>query len=70
MVDRVSLVYTHFNSLSARQRWYTYIAFDSTGYVQKKRKQSNYDYLYEPSPDEVFDVLLPAYINNIRILLY
>lgn len=65
LVDRVSLVYTHFNSpISQTALVIPLLPLTALDKPEKEEKK-NYDYLYEPSPDAVFDVLLPAYINNI-----
>ncbi len=79
IIDRVTLIYTHFNSAISQEvktidllpllppmgkdginsnnvKW---------GETQEGNKKKQVDYLYEPSPDEVFDILLPQYINNI-----
>lgn len=65
IVDRISLVYTHFNSaISQTARMIPLLpltALEGSGLEENKKL----DYLYEPSADQVFDVLLPAYINNI-----
>ncbi|NLJ83483.1 MAG: ATP synthase F1 subunit gamma [Halanaerobiaceae bacterium] len=65
MVDRVSLIYTHFNSpISQTAKVIPLLPLTVLDKPEEEEKK-NYDYLYEPSPDAVFDVLLPSYINNI-----
>jgi F-type H+-transporting ATPase subunit gamma len=67
IVDRVSLVYTKFNSaISQEVRTIpllplTQLAEENDG----RNGEQQVDYIYEPSPDEVFDILLSNYINNI-----
>ncbi len=63
-VDKVSLFYTHFNSaLSQNPQIMSLLPVDSPG--EKIEYEHNVDYIYEPSPEEVLDILLPQYINNI-----
>ncbi len=64
IVDRVSLLYTHFNSaLSHKPMIYSLLPVDSP--EESEKYESKIDYIYEPSPEEVLDILLPQYINNI-----
>lgn len=67
IVDRVSLVYTHFNSvISQVAKVIPLLPLSKLKDFQdlfEKKKHSAY--IYEPSPDEVFDILLPKYISNI-----
>lgn len=67
IVDRISLVYTHFNS-AISQVVKAIPLLPLTGLMELDEADhagQQPDYIYEPSPDEVFDVLLPKYINNI-----
>jgi len=73
IIDKVSLVYTHFNSAISHE--VKSIPLLPLTKIEKAQKRENtddgevikqkVDYIYEPSPDEVFDILLPKYINNI-----
>jgi len=79
MVDRVSLIYTHFHSaisqevnelkllpLEPPEEDNSYGSNTAEWRQREKSKQKKQvDYLYEPSPDEVFDAILPQYITNI-----
>ena len=67
IVDRVSLVYTHFYSVISQVAKVIPLLplsklKDFKDLPEKKRHSA---YIYEPSPDEVFDILLPKYISNI-----
>lgn len=74
IVDKVSLVYTHFNS-AISQVVQAIPLLPLTKIKRPENRDTNgnkgeedhhqVDYIYEPSPDQVFDILLPKYINNI-----
>ena len=84
IVDKVSLVYTHFNSAITYQAQAINL-LPLTPPEEKKAQgeeteqdkvnpdmgdkektdKEQVDYLYEPSAEEVFDILLPKYINNV-----
>ncbi|MFW6034631.1 MAG: ATP synthase F1 subunit gamma [Halothermotrichaceae bacterium] len=63
IVDNVTLIYTHFNSaISQVVREIKLLPIEPP---EETEEQQNTEYLYEPSADQVFDILLPKYINNI-----
>ncbi|MFP4016531.1 MAG: ATP synthase F1 subunit gamma, partial [Halanaerobiales bacterium] len=67
IVDEVSLVYTHFNS-AISQLVKVISLLPLTKIKEPETNNDNghqVDYIYEPSADQVFDILLPKYINNI-----
>ena len=62
MIDKVSLIYTHFNSAISQ----TIKSISLLPVTSPKREQKNQvEYIYEPSPGEILDVLLPKYVNNV-----
>lgn len=64
MVDRVSLVYTHFvSALTQEVKAIRLLPLSSP--EKQEKDEIQVEYLYEPSPDEVLDVLLPKYLNNV-----
>lgn len=65
IVDRVSIVYTHFNSVISQTAKLLPLLPLAALEKPEEKEDKMIDYLYEPSPDAVFDILLPAYINNI-----
>jgi len=79
IIDRVTLVYTHFHSAISQEVKTIELlpllppagddnqgpGMNEWGTGRKGNSKNQVDYLYEPSPDEVFDILLPQYINNI-----
>lgn len=64
IVDKVSLVYTHFNSAISQVAEEIKLLPLTPPQGEEKAKE-RVEYLYEPSAEEVFDILLPKYINNI-----
>lgn len=72
VVDKVSLVYTHFNS-AINQTTKLMSLLPVTAPIEKSNetddekdnKKKSVDYIYEPSPTEILDILLPRYVNNI-----
>lgn len=64
-MDRVSIVYTHFNSVISQTAKLLPLLPLAALEKPEEKEDKMIDYLYEPSPDAVFDILLPAYINNI-----
>ena len=65
IVDRVSIVYTHIKSVSSQTAKLLPLLPLAALEKPEEKEDKMIDYLYEPSPDAVFDILLPAYINNI-----
>ena len=72
IVDKVSLVYTHFNSaISQVVQSIPLLPLTKIKRPENRTISGNndnnhqVDYIYEPTPDQVFDILLPKYINNI-----
>lgn len=63
IVDRVSIIYTHFNSAISQTCKVMPLLPISSPEEDTEKKQV--DYIYEPSPEEVLDILLPKYVNNI-----
>jgi len=64
IVDKVSLLYTHFDSaLSQKPNVMSLLPVNSPEETEEYKHKI--DYIYEPSPVEVLDNLLPQYINNI-----
>lgn len=67
VIDRASIIYTHFNSaISQTCRVLSLLpvtAPDGKEENQEKEKK-NVDYIYEPSAGEVLDILLPKYVDN------
>lgn len=63
IIGRVTLVYTHFYSaISQEARAIELLPVEP---VNGNKDRIQTDYLYEPSVEAVFDILLPRYINNI-----
>lgn len=61
IIDRVSVIYTHFNSaISQSCRVIPLLPVVSP----EPGEESTVDYIYEPSPDLVLELLLPHYVNN------
>ncbi|ACL70530.1 ATP synthase F1 subunit gamma [Halothermothrix orenii] len=66
VVDRVVLVYTYFNSaISQEVRDLTLLPLTPPDDKNQEEGKINTEYLYEPSPEAVMDILLPSYIKNI-----
>ena len=65
IVYRVYIVYTHFNSVISQTAKLLPLLPLAALEKPEEKEDKMIDYLYEPSPDAVFDILLPAYINNI-----
>ncbi|MFW6007343.1 MAG: ATP synthase F1 subunit gamma [Halanaerobiales bacterium] len=60
--DSISLIYTHFNSaLNQEIKVMPLLPIASPERSEKKQV----DYIYEPEPKKILDVLLPQYVNNI-----
>ncbi|MEJ6951272.1 ATP synthase F1 subunit gamma [Natronospora cellulosivora (SeqCode)] len=64
IIDKVSMVYTHFNSAISQVAEVVNL-LPLTPPEEKENHKEQVDYLYEPSAEEVFDILLPKYVNNI-----
>jgi len=64
IVDRINLIYTYFNSaISQETRMITLLPVSlPEGYDEEKEQV---DYIYEPSPADILDRVLPRYINNL-----
>lgn len=67
IVDKISLVYTHFNSvISQTAKSISLLPLTKVkDLTEISEKSGQANYIYEPSPDEVFDILLPKYISYI-----
>lgn len=64
MIDKVSLIYTKFETaLSQKVELIPLLPVESP--EKKEKDKVEVEYLYEPSADEVLDVILPQYVNNI-----
>ena len=62
IVDRVKLIYTHFDSaLQQTTRLISLLPVSSPGTEPEKLV----DYIYEPAPGPILDIILPRYINNV-----
>ena len=63
VVDKVRLIYTHFDSpLSQTVVNMSLLPVEKP---EEEEGEARVDYLYEPEPHQVLDVLLPQYINNL-----
>lgn len=70
-IKRIEFIYTGFES-SSRQEITRKQLFPISGkWEELKEEGSDIEYIFEPSPEEIFNSLLPKYINSIvyRILL-
>ncbi|MFP4661375.1 MAG: ATP synthase F1 subunit gamma [Halanaerobiales bacterium] len=76
IIDYVSLIYTHFNSaisqivkaipiLPVQQIKELGTSDRHPEDSEELEEPKQVSYIYEPSPDEVLDILLPKYINNV-----
>ncbi|MFW6265933.1 MAG: ATP synthase F1 subunit gamma [Halanaerobiales bacterium] len=64
VVDSVNLVYTHFESaLSQEVQIIPLLPVEAP--EKREEDKTQVEYLYEPSPDEVLDIMLPQYVNNV-----
>ena len=64
IVDKVSLIYTHFiSALTQEVKLIPLLPVDSP--EERERDEVQVEYIYEPSADEVLDVILPQYVNNV-----
>ncbi len=64
LVDRVSVIYTHFNSaISHTCKVIPILPVRAPEEEEDNKKPV--DYIYEPSPEAVLDILLPKYVDNI-----
>ena len=64
MVDKVSLIYTHFiTALSQEVKTIPFLPVESP--EERERDEVQVEYIYEPSADEVLDVILPQYVYNV-----
>ncbi|MBL8013119.1 MAG: ATP synthase F1 subunit gamma [Candidatus Omnitrophica bacterium] len=62
--DEIYLAYNHFNSaMSQVPVIEKLIPFDSTVIKQEKAATQNVDYIFEPEPAELFQFLVPKYLN-------
>ncbi|MFW5980409.1 MAG: ATP synthase F1 subunit gamma [Halanaerobiaceae bacterium] len=60
--DKISLIYTHFNSaLNQEVQIMPLLPVSSP----EKGDNNRVDYIYEPQPGKILDVLLPQYVNNV-----
>ena len=78
IVDKVSVVYTHFNSALDQDLMLEQLIPVSPDIneeeaeepepepesEEEKEPEKKIDYIYEPSPEQILDVLLPKYVNN------
>jgi F-type H+-transporting ATPase subunit gamma len=63
MIDKVSLIYNHFNSaISQTSRLIDLLPLDTS---LGNEVSNQVEYIYEPSPDIVLDILLVNYLTNI-----
>ena len=62
--DRVSVIYTHFNSALNQNVQVMSLLPVSPPRRQEEEGKSQVDYIYEPEPIEILDVLLPQYVTN------
>ncbi len=69
IVDRVNVIYTHFNStINQTAKLISLLPVTSpTEETESKgdSERKSVDYIYEPSPVEILDILFPRYVNNI-----
>jgi len=64
MFDKISLIYTHFETaLSQEVKMIPLLPVNAP--EKRERDEVQVEYLYEPSADEVLDVILPQYVNNV-----
>ena len=63
IVNRVFLVYTHFNSAISQDT--KKIPLLPLEMPEDYESREQVDFIYEPSAGEVLDIILPRYINNI-----
>jgi len=76
IIDKVSVIYTHFISVIDQSVETAQLIPVSKPEVAQKeveeketeekeeKQKTKIDYIYEPSPGEILDVLLPQYVNN------
>jgi F-type H+-transporting ATPase subunit gamma len=62
-VDRVMLVFNEFKSVMSQRVVIDQLLPIARADVEGSREQSGVDYLYEPSAQEIFNLLLPRYIE-------
>ncbi|MFW6256569.1 MAG: ATP synthase F1 subunit gamma [Bacillota bacterium] len=63
VVDQVQLAYTHFNSAISQE--VRLLSLLPVHVPEEQQEKEQVDYIYEPSPREILDIILPRYINNI-----
>ncbi len=64
MFDKISLIYTHFESALTQQvKVIPFLPVDEL--EERDKDEVQVEYLYEPSADEVLDVILPQYVYNV-----
>jgi F-type H+-transporting ATPase subunit gamma len=62
-VDRVMLIYNEFRSVMSQRVVVDQLLPIARADVEDSRQQSTVDYLYEPSAQQIFNLLLPRYIE-------
>jgi F-type H+-transporting ATPase subunit gamma len=62
-VDRVMLVYNEFKSVMSQRVVVDQLLPIARADVETATEPSQIDYLYEPSPQEIFNLLLPRYVE-------
>ena len=65
IVDKVSVIYTHFNSAISQETKIVQLLPVSAPEELEKEAKNRVDYIYEPSPREIMDILLPRYVHNL-----
>ena len=64
IINKVTLIYTHYDSpLNQTVKAFSLLPVDMS--EVEKKEENRVDYLYEPGPAEVLDLLLPKYVHNI-----
>jgi F-type H+-transporting ATPase subunit gamma len=63
LVDRVSIIYTHFTS--PINQTCRALPLLPVHIMQETEEGNRVEYIYEPSPEEVLDLLLPKYVNSL-----
>ncbi|MFW6386353.1 MAG: ATP synthase F1 subunit gamma [Bacillota bacterium] len=64
-VDRVSIIYTHFNSAISQEVKRVELLPVSPPEELEGELENPVDYIFEPSPVEILDILLPRYVHNL-----
>jgi F-type H+-transporting ATPase subunit gamma len=62
-VDRVMLIYNEFKSVMSQRVVVDQLLPIARADVEDSRQQSTVDYLYEPSAQQIFNLLLPRYVE-------